>query len=138
VRPSATFTIPGEPAGKQRARSGNGRHYTPEKTVKYENLVKILAREAIGIYPPHEGPVTMRITAKYGLPKSAPKRLQQLIESGINVPCCKKPDWDNIGKIVSDAMNGIAYKDDSQVFDGQTLKYWSKTPEVIVSLVFHS
>ena len=25
----------------------------------------------------------------------------------------KKPDWDNIGKIVSDALNKFAYKDDS-------------------------
>lgn len=27
----------------------------------------------------------------------------------------KKPDWDNVGKIICDALNGIAYRDDAQI-----------------------
>ena len=28
----------------------------------------------------------------------------------------KKNDWDNLGKAVSDALNGLAYRDDGQIW----------------------
>jgi Holliday junction resolvase RusA-like endonuclease len=31
-------------------------------------------------------------------------------------------DWDNLGKAVSDALNGVAYRDDNQVMDGRVTK----------------
>ena len=38
----AELTIPGEPVGKGRPRfTKNGHSFTPEKTVNYENLVKL-------------------------------------------------------------------------------------------------
>lgn len=42
----------------------------------------------------------------------------------------KKPDWDNIGKIVTDALNGVAYHDDAQIVDAQVRKFYSKDPRV--------
>ena len=45
-----------------------------------------------------------------------------------------KPDWDNIGKIISDALNGIAYKDDAQVVSCTVEKRYSNTPCVEVWL----
>ena len=41
-----------------------------------------------------------------------------------------KPDWDNIGKIVADALNKIAYYDDAQIVDSQTRKFYSDRPRV--------
>jgi len=35
-------------------------------------------------------------------------------------------DWDNIGKIVSDALNNIVWKDDAQVGDGRSIKVYAK------------
>lgn len=131
-----TFTIPGEPMGKQRARAGNGRHYTPAKTVSYENLVKVYAREAMKVAPPWDGPVCVEITACYSLAKSAPKRLHKALDAGYRLWAPKKPDWDNVGKIVSDAMNGIVYRDDAQIVDGGTRKVYSKTPGVTVRVDF--
>lgn len=46
----------------------------------------------------------------------------------------KKPDWDNIGKIVTDALNKIAYRDDSQVVACRVEKWYGPIPEVIVTL----
>jgi Holliday junction resolvase RusA-like endonuclease len=34
----------------------------------------------------------------------------------------KKPDWDNIGKIVSDSLNDILYDDDKQLWDVRVIK----------------
>lgn len=36
-----------------------------------------------------------------------------------------KPDWDNIGKLVSDALNGIAYSDDAHIVDACVKKRWA-------------
>ncbi len=33
-----------------------------------------------------------------------------------------KPDWDNVGKLACDSLNGIAFKDDSQVDTGAVTK----------------
>ncbi len=46
----------------------------------------------------------------------------------------KTPDWDNIGKIICDALNGIAYRDDSHIVDGRTIKKYSDQPRVEVEI----
>lgn len=61
-----------------------------------------------------EGAIAANIVAVYKMPESASKKRRELMASGIMKPC-KKPDADNVAKIVLDSLNGIAYKDDSQV-----------------------
>ena len=39
-----------------------------------------------------------------------------------------------MGKIVSDALNGIAYRDDSQIVDARVVKRYSDNPMVKVSV----
>ena len=111
------FTIPGEPQGKARARTGKGFSYTPEKTVNYEALIKqIYTYEAEGnkVYYPKEKAVELSIKAYYSIPKSATKG--KLLDMKYNiVRPCKKPDADNVLKIVCDALNKIAYDDDTQI-----------------------
>ena len=51
------------------------------------------------------------------------KRLQQ-IRDGEDFPT-KKPDIDNIEKIIEDALNGLAYKDDSQIVEVFKRKIWT-------------
>ena len=46
----------------------------------------------------------------------------------------KKPDWDNIGKIICDSLNKVAYRDDSVVVDAQVRKFYSENPRVDVSI----
>lgn len=50
--------------------------------------------------------------------------------------CCpqKKPDTDNIAKIVLDALNGLAYPDDKQVVELQVLKTYDLDGYVEVEL----
>ena len=129
------FTIPGAPFGKQRHRTatiGNrNRSYTPEKTVNYENLVKLLFQQAANGFYAAAGPVRVLILAYYPIPKSVSKKRANLMRAGKIRPT-SKPDYDNIGKIVGDALNGIAYKDDAQVVDGHVIKYFSDLPRVEV------
>lgn len=130
------FTIPGVPFGKQRpkfSRAGNYvKTYTPDETVNYENLVKWYYQQAAkGFMFPKEAMLDVRILAYYEIPKSASKKKQkQMLENTVRP--AKKPDWDNIGKVVCDSLNNIAYKDDSAVVDAQVRKFYSDKPRVEV------
>ena len=44
----------------------------------------------------------------------------------------KKPDWDNIAKVICDALNGIAWVDDSQIVSGTVAKYYAEESKVLV------
>ena len=59
-----------------------------------------------------EGAVRAEITAYYGIPKSAGRRAGADMMSGKLRPT-KKPDLDNVAKIVLDSLNGLAYQDDT-------------------------
>lgn len=126
------FVIPSPPKGKARARTlKNGITYTPKETVQYENLVKICCRESIGHQKPYLYPVHMEIRAHFPIPKSSSNKRQQMMLSGEILPATK-PDADNIAKSVCDALNGIAYRDDSQIVVLHVSKYYSDQPRVEV------
>ncbi len=125
------FTIPGEPRGKQRPRLGKGHTYTPRETVEYEKQVKACFIVSGG--KRMEGAVRAEITAYYGIPKSAGNRSRADMMSGKLRPT-KKPDLDNVAKIVLDSLNGVAYKDDAAVVELVVEKYYSETPRVEVRL----
>lgn len=45
-----------------------------------------------------------------------------------------KPDWDNVGKLIADALNGVAYYDDKYVVDGMARKFYAEIPHIDVVL----
>ena len=122
------FRIPGEPTGKARPRVVRGHSYTPEKTVLYENLVKTCYRGPVYI-----GPVEVQITACFQVPKSVSASKRERMLSG-EIPPVKRPDCDNIGKIICDALNYTAYGDDAQVVRLSVRKVWGTVGEVQVGI----
>lgn len=132
------FTIVGEPCGKGRPRfatvGGYVKTYTPKETVNYENLVKLSYRMKYGLERFGDTqPLLMCVKAYYSIPKSTSKKQRQLMLEKKIRPT-KKPDWDNIGKIVADSLNGVAYRDDAQVVDAFVRKYYSDNPRVEVTI----
>lgn len=114
--------------GKARARAGNGRHYTPAKTVAFERAVGLCARAAMSgsdatTGQPFTGPVEMEIEAIYRPAGSWSKRRRA---AAMGAPHTQKPDADNIVKSVADALNGIAYQDDAQVYASTIRKTWGE------------
>ena len=128
------FTIPGPPVGKARpkvvrAKNGISMTYTPDKTVAYEELVRLRFQESLEVRPfiPLQGALRIKIFAGYPIPKSTSKKRRAAMLAGTELPT-KKPDWDNIGKIICDALNGVAYEDDKQVTESQMRKRYIDGP----------
>ena len=128
------FEILGQPIAKQRPRvTRSGIAYTPSKTVNYEAVVRLTYQS---LYPQRElilGHIEATITAVFPIPKSySKKRTEELLNGRNNYD--KKPDCDNLAKIILDSLNGIAYKDDSQVTSLHINKEYGTQPKVIVCL----
>lgn len=131
------FDIPGEPQGKGRARittrGGFAHAYTPEKTVSYEKHVADCAISAGARV--RNLPCTVVVAAFFGIAKSKTKKWRKEADEG-RMRCVKKPDCDNIGKIVCDALNGVAYVDDRQVYCLSIGKSYSHYPHVQVIVTY--
>lgn len=133
------LTIQGEPQGKGRHRAvRRGDHiatYTPRKTKDYEDEVQFCYRQAYGDRMAFavDEPVSATIIAAFGIPKSASKKCKVEMMAGSVLPT-KKPDTDNIAKIVLDALNGLAYPDDKQVVELRVLKTYDLEGYVEVEL----
>ena len=80
-----------------------------------------------------EGPVWMVVMAY----KTRPKSMMGKKWADEPIICPSKPDWDNIGKLVSDALNGIVWRDDRQIVSGWVQKFYcekSGTPRLEISI----
>ena len=121
------FTVPGTPQGKGRprvtARGGLARVYTPAKTVSYEALIALAGQAAMGEAAPYAGPVSVEATAVFAIPASWSKR--RTAEAHWHT---SKPDGDNIVKALGDGLNGVAWRDDSQVASWHVIKVYGATP----------
>lgn len=132
-----TFTVEGTPVGKGRpkfARRGNFvSAYTPKKTVDYESLVKQAGQQAMGASEPLETPVSLYLYVRVPIPTSYSKKATAACLDGSQKPT-KKPDLDNIGKAIMDALNGICYKDDSQIVNIHATKVYATVAGVDVCI----
>lgn len=128
------FTVYGKPKGKGRPRfSRNGHAYTPDDTRDYEEEVRIAFIAAGGRVIANDDPVAITISAYYPIPKSARKSIQAQMRDNVLLPMVK-PDWDNVGKIICDALNGVAWKDDTQIVNAIVQKWYDDNPRVIVRI----
>lgn len=131
------FIVPGEPKGKARPRiftnkAGESQAVTPQDTLSYENLVRWIFNNTMESKK-LQGEIEAKIVAMYSIPKSMTKKNRQLIDEGKLHPT-KKPDLDNVAKIVLDSLNKIAFDDDSQVTRLIVEKHFSDQPRVEVTL----
>lgn len=116
------FTIEGEPKGKGRPRFTRGGHaYTPKETVEYEEWVRASYLKAGKVYFANEE-LGMEIKAYYKIPKSTSKKKRAEM---VHTRPTKKPDYDNVAKIVTDALNEVAYADDKQIVEAKQSKLWA-------------
>lgn len=117
------FEVEGEVIGKGRPRfTKQGRTYTPKKTLDYERAIK---RSYLNKYTYlSKKSIRIKICAYLEVAKSHSKvKKQKMLDNELQ--CTKKPDVDNIVKVVLDALNKVAYQDDTQVVEVIAIKRWS-------------
>lgn len=129
---SVEFTIPGKPMSKGRPRVTRYGTYTPKETTNYETLVK-WTYQTLPERRFFEGQIMVHIAAYFPIPQRTSKKMRKQMLS-YDVCYAHKPDCDNIAKIILDALNGIAYKDDGQVVSLTVDKLYSDEPRVVVTL----
>lgn len=131
------FTVPGPPKGKQRPRvcriNGQSVAYTPRQTIEYEKLVRASYTGVSKMFFDKNIPLEISIIALFSVPQSISKRLKNSMLKGDILPT-KKPDSDNIIKIILDALNGICYHDDSQICRIYFEKKYSEIPKVEITI----
>jgi Holliday junction resolvase RusA-like endonuclease len=113
---TVTVTMPGKPMAQPRARfsrRGNFvRTYEPKEATAHKETWALLMIQALGAVGgvPLQGPLELHILAVMPRPTSMPKRLG----AGRRWHD-KRPDSDNIAKLVMDSANGVLYGDDGQI-----------------------
>jgi Holliday junction resolvase RusA-like endonuclease len=136
------LTIPLAPEGKKapqgrivRTRSGKQfiSFYTTAQTRKYEATVKSHAIVAMRGKEILDGAVTLNLDAIFAVPDSWSDRKAMKALAGLIRPIVK-PDWDNIGKLIGDAFNGVVWTDDSHVVDGRVRKFYGRVPCIIANV----
>lgn len=120
------LTIDGVPVAKGRPRLGRYGTYTPKKTQEYEEYVKMCWVAKYGSIQPSEQPLEMNIVFYMPIPKSYSKKQRAEMLNG-RIKHTKKPDIDNLIKSVLDALNGLAYADDSQIIKVTAVKRYAET-----------
>lgn len=138
------ITAPGKPVGKQRPKFSTKGNFvnaiTPEQTVNYENYLKMLYIEKYGDMAfEAEEPLELTVNAYFQPPaNTSKKKLEMMFNNSIRPT--KKPDFDNIAKIVGDALNAVAYPDDKQIVDASIHKFYSGEPrtEIIIRKIFNN
>lgn len=118
-----------EPRGKGRPRLGRRGAFTDPATRKYEAALKATARAQCGAKP-LPLPVLLKIRFIMPVPKN-PVRTWHTV----------KPDLDNMIKAICDALNGVVWIDDSQVYAVDAAKLYdltNPTPRIEVEPSFRA
>lgn len=131
--------IPGKPVAKARPRFARRGEFTvtykTDKETAEEGKFVLLARETMA-KAGHQGPIPrgtpVKITCAFmfEIPASFSKKRRKALNGQLHT---KKPDLDNCIKFVKDALNRIAWEDDSQVcVYGPCVKRYAEIPGTLI------
>ncbi|MFR0922657.1 MAG: RusA family crossover junction endodeoxyribonuclease [Clostridia bacterium] len=129
------FEVPGKVIGKGRPRlnSYTGVVYTPTRTKDYESLVEQYFLLKYPRFKILEGRIKVNIIAYFSIPKTTKKtEINEMLDN--NISPTKKPDIDNIVKVVLDSMNKFAFRDDNQITKLEVEKKYALEDKVYVKI----
>jgi Holliday junction resolvase RusA-like endonuclease len=125
------FTVSGKPQPWRRSRQNGKRHFTDAKTVAYQQAWACAAKAAGAQIT--AAPLRVMIVARFSPPKRTTKAERSLMLSNHRHPIMR-PDADNIAKNL-DALNGVAFADDSQIVSLNVAKIYAEEAGVDVTIV---
>jgi len=128
------FFVPGVPVPKKRPRvMKTGITFTPKETEVYENLVRMAFKQKYPAREPASENLHLCMTFAFPIPASAKRKKQpDKIKEGDYF--FHRPDLDNLVKTVLDALNHVAFADDSQVVMMDGRKVYGTVPGAYITL----
>lgn len=132
-----SLTILGEPTAQKRHRTVRmgafNRNYDPSAADKKDflSIVQDNAPEN-----PYDRPIRLIVDAFFTRPKShyGTGKKVGIIKDNAPVYHTSRPDWDNVGKFVSDALNKIYWRDDSILCEVGVRKRYSDNPRIEIKI----
>jgi Holliday junction resolvase RusA-like endonuclease len=116
--------VDGDARGVGRPRFGRGL-YAPATTLDAERARQVAWLRAGQPRLP-AGPFTMTLAVNVKRHASHMLRGGQLSTEGLrHGEPTRRPDLDNVAKLIGDALNGLVYKDDAQLVGVQARRQWS-------------
>ena len=134
------FTVLGKPQPQQRPKFNSFTKAVrdPKASVDYKRNVGAMAMVAVQdsnwTLCHREMPIEVTIVSYRAIPTSTAKWKKDAAIHGLIPPLTKGGDLDNIAKGILDAMNGIVYEDDAQVFKLNCESRFSETPRVEIEV----
>lgn len=119
---------PIKPKAAPRPRVTKNGTYNSKEYTQYKNGLAMLAKTRIK--EPTDKPVYMKIEFFFKIPKSWNRLKRETAKWHTG-----KPDIDNLQKAIKDALNGVAYKDDSQVCFVKARKQYAQDDGVLVEVI---
>ena len=127
------FFVPGKPVPMARPRvTRTGHAYTPKNCADYKSLVAAFARDVMRGKELYDGEVWVEISFYFMTPTSWSKKKRETM-TGKGV--ISRPDMDNLYKAVTDALNGIVYRDDSQITRAVMMKQYNENDSGVLITV---
>ena len=127
------FIVEGSPKALKRYKFviKTGHTYDPSKADKRDFLQ--LAKNSAPKSPLY-GPISVQIKFLIKRPKAHFRtgKYSKLLKDNAPIWHITKADLDNMLKMVLDSLNGVFYKDDSQVCEAHILKIYSRKPRTVV------
>ena len=134
--PELSITIPGKPIAKARPRfARRGKFVTTYSSQETEEgkLMWHLAQAKPAGWSPIIGPVRLEALFMMPIPSSASNKKRLDMALG-NIRHVKKPDTDNLVKMVKDCANGMLWRDDSQVYSIYATKFYAENPQTVITI----
>lgn len=132
------FVIPGVPVAKGRPkfrRTGAFvQAYTPAKTLKAERLIRDCFN-AMQEVPPKDYD-HIGLTCNFYMPFNKSVSKKKRIAWNEKKHHIVRPDIDNLVKAIADALNGVAFKDDSAITCLDCCKIYSDSPRTEVYITY--
>ncbi len=113
-------------------------------TAEYTQFKSMVAREVkrqIGdLFFELNEPISLDINYYYQIPKSYNKSKRDKLGMIHGKPKLSSPDVDNLSKTMLDAMSGVLYRDDKQVYNLNVNKLWAdlSAAKMVIQVVVYN
>ena len=131
------FTVAGTPVGKGRPRTRvvGGKFAQVYTDTKTRNAEESFLAQALWCKPvePLTKPLRVEMTFTQTPAESKSKKFKAAALAGEEKPT-KKPDIDNLVKLVLDALNGVFFADDKQVVELEAVKKYGEVSKTTIAI----